>query len=94
MLRPIATLVIVLLALVYQSNLVGQNLIQLAQSGNIEKIVEAVKADPTALDRVVGNNETMLMIAFRHRQIETIKKLVELGANVDKLNHHLSLIHI
>ena len=88
MLRPITTFVIVLLALVYQSNLVGQNLIQLAQRGNTEKIAEAVKADPTALDRAVGNNETMLMIALRHRQIETSKKLVELGANVDKLNNN------
>ena len=38
MLRPIATFVIVLLALIYQSDLLGQNLIQLAQRGNTEKL--------------------------------------------------------
>ena len=88
--RPIATLATAsfatfLMTLLCQSNLAGQNLLQLARNGNTEEIEKAIKADPTALDRIMGDN-SMLHTALEHGQVETVKKLIELGADVDLAN--------
>ena len=102
MLRPISTFATVpfatlFIALLCQSHLMGQNLTQLAQNGNTEEIEKAIKADPTALNRVVGNNQTMLHTALQFGRVETAKKLIELGTDVDLANNqgqtalHLSI---
>ena len=86
MLRPIVTFATVFMALLCQSDLVGQDLASLAINGKTEEIEKAIKADPTALDRIVAFDSAMLHVALQHGQYKTAKKLIELGADVDLAN--------
>lgn len=63
--------------------MVGQAIHEAAWDGDVERLERLINADPTTFNALDGIGHTPLVVATRHGNAAVVKKLLELGADVE-----------